>query len=157
MPVPAAWHHPLGPEPPWPDGDPEVGRGNAAGDRGGERMERILNLTQHPATPEQQDAGVVEPADKARVRQLLTFEEIPSKDELAKRAAALAEIAAGEGAETAMIGGAPFFMSSLEAALKKMGIRPVYAFSRREVVEQTTENGEVRKVAVFRHLGFVEV
>jgi hypothetical protein len=31
----------------------------------------------------------------------------------------------------------------------------VYAFSRRESTEAVQEDGSVRKVAVFRHLGFV--
>ena len=54
-----------------------------------------------------------------------------------------------------MIGGAPFFMESLATALRREGYCPVYAFSRRESVEQVQADGSVRKVAVFRHLGFV--
>lgn len=128
----------------------------------------ILNLTQHTATPEQ---GVVEPADKATVAGLLTFEELPTVFDIAARARALAEIARahfdahvgylGGGSlgagKCAMIGGAPFLMSALEGALTEAGIRPLYAFSLRESAETVQPDGSVRKTQVFRHIGFVEV
>ena len=47
-------------------------------------------------------------------------------------------------------------MPPLEKALRGLGIRPLYAFSVRESVEETLPDGSVRKVAVFRHKGFVE-
>lgn len=53
-----------------------------------------------------------------------------------------------------MIGGAPFFMKELEEELSYIGI-PVYAFSRRESVEEVVD-GKVVKRSVFKHLGFVE-
>ena len=59
-------------------------------------------------------------------------------------------------AEAAMIGGAPFFMSALEAALKERGVRAVHAFSRRESGEERLPDGSVRKTQVFRHAGWVE-
>lgn len=114
----------------------------------------ILNLTQHPATPEQIAAGVIEPANKDAVRRLLTFDEIPSRADIAARAAALAEIA--DGHDAAMIGGAPYLMGALEDALKKKGVAPLYSFTRREVVEKTASDGSVVKTAVFRHAGFIE-
>ena len=114
----------------------------------------IINLTQHTATIEQ---GVFEPQDKKLCQGLLTFEEIPTIAEISCRAKALAEIATQEGADAAMIGGAPFFMGALQNALIEMGVKPLFAFSRRESVDQTQEDGSVRKVTVFRHLGFVEV
>jgi len=121
-------------------------------------LAKILNLTQHRATPKQVAAGVWElPAeDKEWVRGLLTFEEPPTRSELRRRARLLALFAEAAGAEKAMIGGAPFFMSTLEKALKEVGVQPVYAFSRREVVEEPQPDGSVKKGAVFRHLGFVE-
>ena len=115
----------------------------------------ILNLTQHPATEEQVAEGVTEPADKAGIKKLLTFDDLPSKAEIERTAEALALVAADSGAEWALIGGAPFFMSALERALKNVGVSPVYAFSRREVVETVAENGAVVKTAVFRHAGFI--
>lgn len=116
----------------------------------------ILNLTQHAASPDQIAAGVVEPADKAGVQALLTFEELPDRTEVILRAAELAVIAAKSGFGAAMIGGAPFLMPPLEAALKAAGIRVLYAFSRRESVEETLPDGSVRKTQVFRHAGWVE-
>ena len=130
----------------------------------------ILNLTQHTATQEQKAQLVVEPRMcKDKIRELLTFEEIPSKEEIEARASELAEIAVSEAnhyaGETdnkiwitrAMIGGAPFLMGALENALRECGFTPVYAFSKRESEEIPQPDGSVRKIAVFRHIGFVEV
>lgn len=120
---------------------------------------RIVNLTQHAATPEQRAAGVVDPSPSIaeRVHALLTFEALPTPALIRERAAALAELAAdlaGAGG-AAMIGGAPFLMTDLELALLQVGVAPLYAFSRREAVDVTGADGAVRKTSVFRHLGFV--
>ena len=56
-----------------------------------------------------------------------------------------------------MIGGLPPLMAHLERALLQVGLTPCYARSERESVEETLADGSVRKVAVFRHLGFYEV
>ena len=117
----------------------------------------ILNMTQHDSTDAQKAVGVVEPSDKAAVRGLLTFNAIPSKEEMAERASKLAAVAVNEKCDAAMIGGAPYFMSALELALKERGVKPMYAFSVRESADVTQADGSVRKVAIFRHLGFVEV
>jgi hypothetical protein len=118
---------------------------------------KIVNLTQHPASAEQVEAGVfdLEGADLDHLLRLLTFAEPPSREKLAERASAIAGLAAEYGARAAMIGGAPFLMAPLEAALLERGVRPLYAFSRRESDEQAQPDGSIRKVAVFRHLGFV--
>lgn len=123
----------------------------------------IINLTQHEATQDQINAGVLEPApeDKKIIQELLTFEEFPYVEELERRAYGLATLVTNMGASnashhTVMIGGAPFFMGRLEAALKAQGHHPVYAFSRRRSYDQTQPDGTVKKVAVFQHLGFVE-
>jgi hypothetical protein len=146
-------------------------------------MNRILNLTQHTATTEQIAAGVtsgeLSPEQIMEIRSLLTFETLPSSSEVAQRAQQIAKIAscaiwreksalpyaqewAGEPLHTeancfeyAMIGGAPYLMAPLESALRAHGITPMYAFSVRESVDQTQPDGSVRKVAVFRHAGFV--
>jgi hypothetical protein len=130
----------------------------------------ILNLTQHVATDEQKAQLVVEPRMcKAKIQKLLTFEEIPTKEEIEARATKLAEIAVSEANHYAgetdneiwitrvMLGGAPFFMGALEKAVRECGFTPVYAFSKRESEEIPQPDGSVRKIAVFRHLGFVEV
>lgn len=121
-----------------------------------EIIEDILNLTQHAATTEQVDAGVVEPENKTAVQAALTFDAIPSADEMRQRAEFLAAIAKDSGCNKAMIGGAPFFMAPMERALLATGITPVYAFSVRDSREEADGNGGVRKVNVFRHVGFVE-
>lgn len=120
-------------------------------------MTMILNLTQHAATPDQVAAGVVDPPPPiaAMIRQRLTFETLPTGLEIQAAAAALAIVAETAGAECAMIGGAPYLMSALEQALTCRGVWPVYAFSRRESVEELAADGTVRKVNVFRHAGFV--
>ena len=118
----------------------------------------ILNLTQHDATPEQVAAGVVDSAAIADIRRLLTVDLIPSRSEIQARANDLAWIAAlsrDSGYSHAMIGGAPWMMRALEDALIDQGIEPVYAFSVRESVDQHQADGSVRKVAVFKHAGFI--
>ena len=116
---------------------------------------KIINLTQHAASEEQIEAGVVDHRPGA-LRALLTFAELPSAEDVKARAEALANLASLTRASAAMIGGAPYLMAPLETALRERGIKPLYAFSRRESVEQVQADGSVRKVAVFRHMGFVE-
>ena len=117
----------------------------------------ILNLTQHPATPEQVADGVFEldGAGRELLCELLNFEELPMRPEIQERANKLAGLAVSIGARHAMIGGAPFLMKALEWALHRANVTPLYAFSRRESVEESTPDGGVRKTSVFRHLGFV--
>jgi len=117
----------------------------------------IINLTQHKPTQEQIEAGVIEPNEiKSNIQTLLTFDEIPTKEEIEDRAFRLARIAYEEGADKALIGGAPYLMSALENELKKLKIQPLYAFSKRVVEEVTTENGTEKKV-FFKHEGFIEI
>ena len=129
----------------------------------------ILNLTQHVATADQIAAGVMDldPVTRATVAALLTFDDIPTRQEIADRADDLAAIAAIGDEPTddetdamrydrVMIGGAPWLMAALEAALRVNGLTPVYAFSRRESVDISQLDGTVRKTAVFRHVGWVD-
>ncbi len=118
-------------------------------------MTTILNLTQHNASPAQVEAGIVEPADKAVVQALLTFDELPTQELLAERARALTTMVHESGHKAVMIGGAPFFMAPLELALREADIRPLYAFSVRRSVDVHQPDGSVRKQTVFDHLGFV--
>jgi hypothetical protein len=55
-----------------------------------------------------------------------------------------------------MIGGAPFLMAHLQYDLFEKRIKPLYAFSVRESVENTLPDGRVIKTAAFKHLGFYE-
>ena len=117
----------------------------------------ILNLTQHGATAEQAEAGVVEPQSKGVVQSLLTFNTLPTVTEITERAKKLAILARAEGATAVMIGGAPFLMGALQDTLMEFDITPLFAFSVRESVETENADGSVSKTAVFRHLGFVKV
>jgi hypothetical protein len=119
-------------------------------------LKMILNLTQHIAFHEQVSVGVIEPTDKLNVQKLLTFDDLPSQEELRERASQLADAAAQAKVKAAMIGGAPFFMGHLERALKERGVRPLYAFSQRESVDEKQPDGSTKKVGVFRHIGWVE-
>ena len=117
---------------------------------------KVINLTQHDCTPAQLESVEELPAGlRAEVRALLTFDSIPEAGEMDGRAARLAEIAAGEGADGAMVGGAPFFMETLCVRLREAGVAPRFAFSLRRSREVVREDGAVEKVAVFEHGGFV--
>lgn len=116
---------------------------------------KILNLTQHIATPDQVAAGVVEPTAKRAVQELLTFEELPTPQQIRGRADELAMRTAATGYTTAMIGGAPFFMPPLQSALQARGVKVLYAFSKRVSVDEKQADGSNKKTQVFRHAGFV--
>ena len=117
---------------------------------------KILNLTQHPASPEQVAAGVINLSEgkKTRLVGLITFDTLPNAEEINTRAQAVAALVAGmpEKYTRAMIGGAPFFMGALESALMEISVIPMYAFSRR-VIEESTDGSE--KKVFFKHEGFV--
>lgn len=133
----------------------------------------ILNLTQHDATPEQLEAGVVNVPEqhKAELVRLLTFNEPPSPTEIRDRARDLVMLArwayadltnngevgkwgVGSFGLKVMIGGAPFLMPDLDHELFAHGMQAVYAFSRRESVEAMVD-GKVVKTSTFKHVGFV--
>ena len=134
-------------------------------------MNEILNLTQHKATAEQIDEGVFDLDDEhvEELKSLLTFEELPSSQCLYERAYKIGELVLdvknafrlGGDAEygeeiRCMIGGAPYFMGTLETVLRSFGFVSVYAFSER-VSEEKEVDGKIIKTQVFKHLGFVEV
>jgi hypothetical protein len=118
-------------------------------------MTRIINLTLHEATAGQAAAGLVDATDKADVQHLLNFETCPDRATIEARATLLAQLAHAEGAEAAMLGGAPYLMAPLERALAAAGIKAVYAFSLRDSVEVRQADGSNRKTQVFRHAGWV--
>lgn len=144
---------------------------------------KIYNLTQHAATAEQIEAGVVDLPEAAReeLQKLLTFDELPDCRELRARARKVGsfvaqmlvnpdEFAGGDfyadeetvreaeelthgNAPKFLIGGAPFFMAPLAEELHYFG-DPLFAFSKRESVEEVAD-GKVIKRSVFKHAGFV--
>ena len=133
----------------------------------------IVNLTQHTRSSEQLRAGVIDltPELAEQAAAFLTFDALPDVAEIERRAAALAGVAVEQARlvyapdpvgfdvsmhdVSAMIGGAPYLMPALERALILEGITPVYAFSVRQSMEEAQADGSVRKVNIFRHIGFV--
>lgn len=96
----------------------------------------MLNLTYNIATPEQFDAGMVEPFQKRLIKQLLTFTYVPDKIELNRRAVEIARIAKETGEKTAMIYGAEFFIDKLETQLKRKDIKPYTKAQVNEMIKQ---------------------
>jgi hypothetical protein len=114
----------------------------------------ILNLTQHAPSPEQRADGVGDPP--AEWLAVASFETLATIGEDVGRAVnAAVRLARESGATRAMIGGAPFLMPPLAAALAGAGVEPIFAFSVRESVEERQIDGSVRKVGLFRHKGWV--
>ena len=118
---------------------------------------KILNLTQHRATPEQIAQGVIEPtwADKEVICKALTFDEPPSFKEVSQRLEILGRIIIDPDIDTIMVGGAPFFMTALEQMIKSIGCVPVYSFSKRESRDIVQGDGSVKKASTFKHISFV--
>lgn len=119
----------------------------------------IVNLTSQQATQEQCDSEVLDvDADlMPQLRELLTFNTAPSAQEIHDRAERIARIAAlmqarwadhvdrhGQGdfdsilelgkPHQALIAGPAYLVSALDAALRAMGIEPVYEFDHARCV-----------------------
>lgn len=124
--------------------------------QGDEMADKILNLTQHEATQTQLDLGVFEPENKQQVRNLLTFEEPPNHKDMVRRAKELAEICRKHGASRAMIGGAGYFMGTLEYVLREEGVIGMHSFTKRVVYETDNGDGTTTKQSEFVHTGWVK-
>jgi len=118
---------------------------------------KIINLTQHKASAEQVEAGVFDLPETSILRDVLTFREIPTVENIKNRAQLLAGLALTSNADAAMIGGAPYLMGALEKELKSKGVQPMYSFTERVSVEVQNPDGTVTKTAVFKHQGWVKV
>ena len=118
---------------------------------------RIINLT--ASHPPEQATGVTfisVPEDaQMRIRRLLAFE---PKDvncrTLTQRANTLAQIAAESGADTAMIGGAPFFQYFLVDALIDEEIEYCYPIYGIVAGQEVLANGLACKVRRLEHVGY---
>ena len=115
-------------------------------------MNKIVNLTQHISSSEQLVEGVFDLEDNTELKRLLTFNTPPTLLEMQERAEAITALAVASGATIAMVGGAPYFMAWLENTLNGAGIKAVYSFTERVVVENPV-TGE--KTSVFKHSGWV--
>jgi len=127
-------------------------------------MKKIINLTQHLATPEQVNEGVVDykptkvwQPSREDLLKLLTFEELPTRYHIYTRAEKIADCVDTEEYELAMIGGALWLMPILAEKLELRGIQPIYSFSQRVSEEVYLPDGSVKKVQNFKHIGFVYV
>ena len=119
----------------------------------------ILNLTQHKATPEQLEAGVVDLPDTTQLVNLLTFTERPDWNELKTRSNRIAKLAGdfnkSSPIDACMIGGAPFLMPDLQKALHNNAFEVLYAFSKRVTIEKMDKDGNLIKTSIFKHEGFI--
>lgn len=126
--------------------------------------EMILNLTNRPASQDQVEAGVIDLKGKSlkKLMELLTFNKLPTKEEILERARNLAKLAAEEWYSknktpgTVMIGGDLWLMAPLAYYLRLQGLKPVFAFSTVEEVEEISEDRTISVVPILRHQGFVE-
>lgn len=135
----------------------------------------IINLTQHQMTADQYEYNNVklkelkseipqeqEEFDKT-LKSLLNFNTLPTRDVINLKVMQITTFALNhfmwgeiENNRYALIGGAPYLTAPLAESLKKVGIIPLYAFSKRESVETTQPDGSVVKTSVFKHAGYVE-
>lgn len=85
----------------------------------------ILNLTEYPATKEQEAQGVVNlpPLEREALKSLLAFNAMPSEELIRTVAGQVAAFAHSNGYGAAMIGGAPFLIAPLEAYLHAFGLK----------------------------------
>ncbi|HIE85187.1 MAG TPA: hypothetical protein EYQ00_15720 [Dehalococcoidia bacterium] len=129
---------------------------------------RILNLTQHIATPAQVEAGVINviPEHMGALKVFLTFEEMPTPYDsvsalsVSERVNALITLIRRKEyltIDAVMIGGAPWLMAPLQNAIHEVSLNVVYAYSERVSNEtMDPDTGIVHKTNVFEHVGFVE-
>ena len=113
-------------------------------------MNKITNLTQHPASAEQKKVGVTDLVDTIGLKKALNFVGLPSEQDILNRAYEITLLALDSGHDAAMIGGALWLMAPLAEMLRENGIDPLFAFSVRESSEK-----DGVKTSVFRHVGFV--
>ena len=118
---------------------------------------KIFNLTQHVASQEQKEEGVIEPENdnKTVIKALLTFDTKPSEYELQQTAKEIISIVPKE-CDSVMIGGAPYFLPYLSKEAAKKGFEVLHSFTERVSVEKTNADGTVEKTSVFQHKGFVK-
>jgi hypothetical protein len=125
----------------------------------------IINLTQHTATPDQIQTGVIDlpEAHRSKMLNLITFDDLPTKEDMTHRAKFLSELVSNfcfeneiNDSVSVMIGGAPYFMTHLEKEFKMNKHEVLYAFSKRVSEEQIQEDGTVKKISFFKHVGFVK-
>jgi hypothetical protein len=115
----------------------------------------MMNLTQHQASAEQRAEGVfpLPPKEHEQLVELLTFTTLPTQEDIAVRVKGISRLLNLSGYDKAMIGGAPYLMGPLTAALKESGCTVVFAYSARVSAEDPVTG---IKTSTFKHLGFVQ-
>jgi len=117
----------------------------------------ILNLTQHAATEDQLNAGVIDLQGdlKTALVEAITFPAVYDHEELVSRAKRVVGIVRDSQVDCqhVMIGGMPSFMPVLQNVLQSAGYRVGYACTDRVSVDVPDGNGGVRKTSVFKHVG----
>lgn len=116
----------------------------------------IYNFTQHKTTIDQLEDGICDVDNHAFVQELLTFDDIPSVEELQERSVKLAEYAKSLNAEKVMIGGAFYLITRLAKEMNKRGIKVCYSFSKRHSVDEIQPDGSVVKKVLFKHVAVVD-
>jgi len=115
----------------------------------------ILNLTQHNSSTEQIEQGLVEPEDKALVKELLTLR-VNSPEEMRKaidtKVQLLLNVADSHRPTTILVGGHPGLIAVLVGELKFQQYKVVMSHTDRVVVEKAGV-----KTSVFKHKFFYEV
>lgn len=144
----------------------------------------ILNLTQHMATTEQEEQGLVNVQDIDKLREILTVnEEVLVSEEatiryiidakvtelintfvfplLVERATEVCGSSAnrigGAFELSVLVGGMPTLVDALVKRLKEFGCVPMYALSGRVSSAFINEDGSVSKITVFKHIKFLKV
>ena len=122
----------------------------------GEEPMKILNLTRGEITPEQELEGAVElrtGSERSRIRDLAVFADPPSRHVMLWRAAEIVRLLGKwgyvPGMDAAMIGGSPYFLPYLAAALRKEGVTPLHAFARPAAGGEAKDRAPGRRKAVF--------
>lgn len=110
----------------------------------------IFNLTKHRSSWREQKMGVLEPTWKVKrdIIGLLNFPVMPDQIILEDRAHELAGIAKLSGCKKVLIGGAAFFMSTLEMTLCYEGIEPVFTWRFKDADGQWKFGGFVESILV---------
>jgi len=117
---------------------------------------RILNLTNHSATPAQQQLGLVDIAEQREyICQLLSFAKIPDVDDIEQRCHKLVGLTLQLEFRAAHLGGATYLTPQLHHMLIANGVDVYYSYSKRQSSEYENQNGEIEKKSIFSFENFV--
>ena len=124
-------------------------------------MTKILNLLQKKVTPELEALGVVEYPARAELMNMMLFKMAPTVEEVelvsSQLAATVAAYCRRHGIKKVLIGGAPYMISSLEAALMSHGLLPVYQYTHRVCTGFKHINGKEVAIYKFEPNGLVDM